>query len=77
MRLAYHLHDIGSRPQVAHAHCERTTSLPLQTELGRAHHIRATEFGLREAHAEFMRLWASDHPPDCGAFHPLKVRRGA
>lgn len=73
-RLAYHLHDIGRRRLVPHAHCESVGSLD---DVESAHHLRAVELDLREAHTEFMRLYASGNPVDCEAFLPLEVRRGA
>jgi hypothetical protein len=39
------------------------------------HHLRAVPLDLREAHMQFMRLYASDVPPDCSAFLPLEIRR--
>ena len=71
-RLAYHLHDIGPRRLVAHAHCEDATDL---AEAEGSHHLRAIEVDLREAHEEFMRLWASDTAPDCRRFLPLGITR--
>ena len=71
-RLAYHLHDIGLRRLVAHAHCDDATTLA--TNEGK-HQLRAVELDLREVHMEFMRLYASDVPPDCASFLPLEVHR--
>lgn len=71
-RLAHHLHDIGPRPRVPHAHCE--DAVELATREG-THRLRAVEIDLREAHVQFMRLYASDSPPDCAAFLPLEIRR--
>jgi len=71
-RLAYHLHDLGSRTLVPHAHCEEAAVLP--SDEG-THQLRAVELDLREAHMQFMRLYASDGPPDCSAFLPLEIRR--
>jgi hypothetical protein len=71
-RLAYHLHDIGPRRLVAHAHCDDATTLA--THEGK-HQLRAVELDLREVHMEFMRLYASDVPPDCASFLPLEIRR--
>lgn len=71
-RLAYHMHDIGSRVLVPHAHCEPATEL----EEGESpHHLRAVELDLREAHEQFMGLYAAGREPDCGAFLPLEVPR--
>ena len=72
-RLAYHLHDFGRRSLVAHAHCESAIDLGDEET---SHHLRATELDLREAHEEFMSLWASNVPPDCARFRPLEVERG-
>jgi hypothetical protein len=71
-RLAYHLHDLGTRRRVPHAHCDAATKLPLDED---AHHFRAVELDLREAHEEFMRLWASDTEPDCRTLRPLEIQR--
>jgi hypothetical protein len=71
-RLAFHLHPLGGRSKVAHAHCGP----------GAVHwagepsvHLRAIEYELREANAEFMRLYASGRPPECSAFLPMSVNR--
>jgi hypothetical protein len=71
-RLAFHLHDIGPRKLVPHAHCDEAEDLP--DEEG-THRFRALELDLREAHETFMRLWATDTAPDCGALLPLEVPR--
>jgi hypothetical protein len=71
-RLAYHLHDIGPRKLVPHAHCEDARDFVDEES---AHHLRAVELDLREAHEEFMALWASDAAPDCAQFRPLDVQR--
>lgn len=71
-RLAYHLHDIGARTLVPHAHCERARDL---TDDEGTHHLRAFELDLREAHEQFMRLYAAGREPDCDAFFPLVVPR--
>ena len=71
-RLAYHLHDIGPRRLVAHAHCDDATTLA--TNEGK-HQLRAVELDLREVHMQFMQLYASNVPPDCAAFLPLEIRR--
>jgi hypothetical protein len=71
-RLAYHMHDIGGRGSVPHAHCEPATDL---ADVERAHHLRAIELDLREAHEQFMSLYAADREPDCSAFLPLVVPR--
>ncbi len=71
-RLAYHLHDIGPRRMVPHAHCEDSTELASQED---AHHLRAVELDLREAHQQFMKLYASDSAPDCAEFLPLEISR--
>ena len=71
-RLAYHLHDLGSRTLVPHAHCE--DAAVLSSHEG-THQLRAVELDLREAHMQFMRLYASDVPPDCAALLPLEIRR--
>jgi hypothetical protein len=70
-RLAYHLHDLGGRQLVAHAHCENEAE-PEDEEAG---HLRATEYDLVEANTLFMRLYAADAAPDCSAFLPLEIRR--
>ena len=71
-RLAYHMHDVGSRALVPHAHCERATEL----DVGEGpHHLRAVELELREAHERFMRLYASGRAADCDAFLPLELPR--
>ncbi len=75
MRLAYHLHDIGPRVLVPHAHCEAANSLPGERSRDGRHQLRAIEVDLREAHEEFMRLWAGDRGPDCASFRPLAIRR--
>jgi hypothetical protein len=71
-RLAYHLHDIGTRVLVPHAHCEPATEF--DDEEG-PHHLRAVELDLREAHEQFMRLYAVGRAPDCGSFLPLEITR--
>ncbi len=71
-RLAYHLHGIGPRRLVPHAHCEDADELAQDEG---PHHLRAVELDLREAHMEFMRLWASDGSPDRSSFRPLEVPR--
>ncbi len=71
-RLAYHLHDIGTRRLVPHAHCERATEL---MEDEGPHHLRAFVFDLREAHELFMALYAAGRDPDCDAFLPLDIPR--
>lgn len=71
-RLAYHLHDIGPGALVPHAHCEDASALGNEES---PHHLRATELDMREAHEEFMHLWASDVAPDCTAYRPLEVVR--
>lgn len=73
-RLAFHMHDIGTRAQVPHAHCERATELAVGES---PHHLRAVELDLREAHERFMGLYAAARPPDCGFFLPLEVPREA
>ena len=73
-RLGYHLHDIGSRNLVPHAHCQEAVDLEWETAEG-PHHLRALELDLREAHEEFMKLWAGDRSPDCESFRPLDVPR--
>ena len=70
-RLAYHLHDLGGRQLMAHAHCEAEAE-PEDEEAG---HLRATAFDLVEANTQFMRLYAADAAPDCGALLPLEIRR--
>jgi hypothetical protein len=74
-RLAYHLHDVGPRNQVPHAHCEEAKSLAGERSRDGRHQLRAIEMDLREAHEEFMRLWASDRGPDCASFRPLEIHR--
>jgi len=76
-RLAYHLHDIRSRTLVPHAHCEDATGLPAERAAEGPHQLRAVELDLREAHEEFMALWASDRGPDCSGFRALEIRRDA
>jgi len=71
-RLAYHMHDIGLRKLVPHAHCEPATEL---LEMETPHRLRAIELDVREAHKEFMVLYASEREPDCEAFLPLEVPR--
>lgn len=71
-RLAYHMHDLGSRVLVPHAHCGPATDLDERESL---HHLRAVELDLREAHQQFMGLYAAGRAPDCGAFLPLAVPR--
>lgn len=71
-RFAYHLHNLGTRRLVPHAHCEAATNLPDDED---THHFRAVELDLREAHEEFMRLWASDTEPDCRTLRPLEIQR--
>lgn len=73
-RLAYHMHDIRPRVLVAHAHCGGARGVD---EAETSDHLRATEMDLREAHHEFMSLWAAESAPDCGAFRPLEVDREA
>jgi len=70
-RLAYHLHDLGSRSLVAHAHCEEETD-PADEE---AMHRRAMEYDLLEANGIFMKLYASDTAPDCSSLLPLEITR--
>ena len=72
-RLAYHLHDLDGRKRIPHAHCEPIVDPDVLDE---SRHLRATEYELLEAHAEFMKLFALGVPPDCKALRPLVVRRG-
>lgn len=72
-RLAYHLHSLGGTALISHAHCEPGTDFATVEGAG---HLRAVEYDLREANAEFMRLYAGDRPPDCDSFRPLRVDRG-
>jgi hypothetical protein len=74
-RLAYHLHDIGPRPLVPHAHCAEATSPPGDRSRDDRHQLRAIEMDLREAHEEFMQFWAADRGPDCTGFRPLEISR--
>jgi hypothetical protein len=74
-QLAYHLHDIGPRKLVPHAHCGEAKSLPSERSRDDRHQLRAVELDLREAHEEFMRLWAADQGPDCAGFRPLEISR--
>lgn len=74
-RLAYHMHDIGPRHRVPHAHCEGAKSLAGERSRDDRHQLRMVELDLREAHEEFMRLWAADRAPDCARFRPLDIRR--
>ncbi len=71
-RLAFHLHDLPGRTQVPHAHCESASDIP---EAERSPHLRSTEYELREAHHEFMTLYASERAPDCSRFLPLEIDR--
>ena len=68
-RLAYHLHVVGEGQAVPHAHCETLATMSTEDR----HHLRAVEIELREAHEEFMRLYAAGVPPDCAAFRPLAL----
>ena len=71
-RLAYHMHDIGTRLLVPHAHCGPATEL----DRGEGpHHLRAVELDLREAHERFMGSYAAGRVPDCGSLLPLEVPR--
>ena len=70
-RLAYHLHDLGSRALVAHAHCAEEAD-PADEE---AMHLRAMEYDLLEVNSIFMKLYASDAAPDCNSFLPLEMMR--
>lgn len=74
-RLAYHLHDIGPRPLMPHAHCAEATSLPGDRPRDDRHQLRAVELDLREAHEEFMQLWAADRAADCASFRPIEINR--
>lgn len=69
-RLAHHLHDIGRLLRVPHAHCEEAID---SRDVEGTRHLRAVELDLREAHMQFMRLYASDSPPDCPDFLPLEI----
>lgn len=71
-RLAYHLHEVAGGSTVAHAHCEPATEF---ASAEGSNHLRAVEYDLREANAEFMRLYASDRAPDCASFLPLQLDR--
>ena len=71
-RLAFHVHDLSGRQQVAHAHCEESVDIP---ETERSAHLRSVEYELREAHEVFMAFYASGEPPDCTEFLPLAVDR--
>ena len=71
-RLAYHMHDIGRRRLVPHAHCGPAADL---SEDESPHHLRAIELDLREAHQLFMALYAAEREPDCGTFLPLDLPR--
>ena len=72
-RLGYHMHDLGPARHVPHAHCEEAADIP---DAERSDHLRAVELDVLEAHAEFMRLWASERAPDCSGYLPLAVPRG-
>lgn len=74
-RLAYHRHDVATRRDVAHAHCNRGVVGAASGPGPEAGHLRATEIALLEAHAEFMRRYAADLGPDCDRFLPLRVPR--
>jgi hypothetical protein len=71
-RLAFHVHNLGGRKRVAHAHCDDAFEIP---DDERPPHLRAVEYELREAHAVFMRHWAASEPPDCESMLPLEVDR--
>lgn len=71
-RLAYHIHDIGSRKLVPHAHCERATAL---ADVEGSHQLRAVGLDLRDAHEQFMAFYAAGREPDCRTFLPLFVPR--
>lgn len=71
-RLAFHVHDLGGRRRVAHAHCEESVDIP---EAERSAHLRSVEYELREAHEIFMTYYASGESPDCDRFLPLAVDR--
>lgn len=71
-RLAFHVHDVGVRKRVAHAHCEESFDIP---DYERSPHLRAVEYELREAHEEFMRHLAAGEVPDCRSYLPLEVDR--
>jgi hypothetical protein len=70
-RLGYHWHRVDLRDPVYHAHCEEPGS-------PRGHpHYRFYELGLLEAHAAFVRLYASEQAVDCSALHPLARAKAA
>lgn len=69
-RLAFHLHPLGSPSATVHAHCG--SGRPTSEEP--SEHFRAIQYELREAHEEFMRLYARDEAPDCRALWPLENR---
>ena len=71
-RLAFHMHEVGGTARIAHAHCEPAMDLPNGE---RSRHLRAVEYELREAHQEFMRLYAAEITPECGRYLPLEVDR--
>jgi hypothetical protein len=52
-------------------------SLPSERSRDDRHQLRAVEMDLREAHEDFMRLWAADRAPDCASFRPLEISRDA
>ena len=71
-RLAYHMHDLGRRQRVPHAHCGAADSLDDDDDRD---HLRAVELDSREAHTIFMQIYASGSELDCSSFLPLDVSR--
>ena len=71
-RLAFHVHDIGARKRVAHAHCEESVDIPDEE---RSAHLRSVEYEIREAHDAFMHLYAAGGTPDCTGYLPLEIDR--
>jgi len=71
-RLAFHMHDLAGSGRVVHGHCEPANDIP---ETERSPHLRAVEYGLREAHDVFMTLYAAGLEPDCAGFLPLAIDR--
>jgi len=71
-RLAYHFHQVAGVSTFAHAHCEHATEF---ASAEGSNHLRAVEYDLREANAEFMRFYAADRAPDCASFLPLQLDR--
>lgn len=63
-RFAYHRHDLPSRQDVLHVHCEPPTGASTA-------HFRAYEVTLLEAHDEFAGWWASGSQIECRGLRRL------